>query len=66
MLELQLELLEHRFARAGGEANSAQLADYQRTTGALRRVLESLGLQRRPKPVLPLEQYLAQEEQAAP
>jgi hypothetical protein len=40
--------------------------DYQRTFSALRRILESLGLERVAKPVLSLEQYLAQEEQAAP
>jgi hypothetical protein len=51
MIELQLELLKHRFAEAGGEATSVQLADYQRATGALRRILESLGLKRRQRDV---------------
>src|SRR5262245_61851033 len=44
MLELQLELMDQRIAQAGGEATSAQLADYQRATGALRRLLTSIGL----------------------
>ena len=62
MLELQCELLEQRFAQAeGGAATSAQLADYQRAAGTLRRLLTSLGLQRRQKDVTPsLEQYLAE------
>jgi len=65
MLQLQCELLDQRFAQAGGEATSAQLIDYQRTSSALRRILESLGLERRAKPVMSLEQYIAQEEPAA-
>jgi hypothetical protein len=47
MLTLQLELLEQKFADQDGAATSAQLGDYQRASGALRRILESLGLQRR-------------------
>jgi hypothetical protein len=47
MLTLQLELLEQRFADNNGEATSAQLGDYQRAANSLRRILESLGLQRR-------------------
>ena len=55
MLELQCELLEQRFAQAeGGAATSAQLADYQRTAGTLRRLLTSLGLQRRARDVGPI------------
>src|SRR5262249_53275085 len=62
MLELQCELLEQRFAQAeGGAATSAQLADYQRAAGTLRRLLTSLGLQRRARDVTPsLSEYLAQ------
>ena len=44
MLELQLEMLETRFAENNGEASGKQLELYQRTAGALRRLLESLGL----------------------
>ena len=61
MLALQLELMEQRFAQNdGGEASVKMLDAYQRTTGALRRTLESLGLHRRPKDVTPptLKQYL--------
>jgi hypothetical protein len=44
MLELQLEMLESRFAANGGEASTHQLEVYQRVAGALRRMLETLGL----------------------
>src|SRR5262249_9851365 len=48
-------LLEQRFAQAeGGAATSAQLADYQRAAGTLRRLLTSLGLQRRGRDVGPI------------
>src|SRR6266446_1592142 len=53
MLTLQLELLEQRFAQAGGEATSSQLTDYQRAANSLRRILETLGLRRRPRDVTP-------------
>lgn len=60
MLALQLELMEQKFAHAeGGEASPKMLDMYQRTTGALRRTLESLGLQRRQKDITPsLGNYL--------
>jgi hypothetical protein len=52
MLTLQLELLEQRFAKnENGEATNKQIETYQRTTNTLRRVLESLGLQRRPRDI---------------
>jgi hypothetical protein len=62
MLELQLELMDQRIAQAGGEATSAQLADYQRATGALRRLLTSIGLQRRARDVTTpsITEYLEQ------
>jgi hypothetical protein len=44
MLELQLEMLESRFAQNDGEASGEQLMLYQRVASALRRLLESLGL----------------------
>jgi hypothetical protein len=44
MLELQLEMMESRFAQNGGEASLKQLETYQRVASALRRLLESLGL----------------------
>jgi hypothetical protein len=59
MLTLQLEMMEQRFAANDGEASSHQLEVYQRTSNSLRRLLESLGLKRRPKNITPptLEQY---------
>jgi hypothetical protein len=54
MLELQLEMLETRFAaNPDGVASTSDLLLYQRTASALRRLLESLGLQRRAKDVTP-------------
>jgi hypothetical protein len=44
MLELQLELLESRFAENGGAASPRDLEAYQRCSNSLRRLLESLGL----------------------
>jgi hypothetical protein len=53
MLALQCELQEHHWAENDGEASLKQLDAYQRTTGALRRTLESLGLRRRPHDITP-------------
>jgi hypothetical protein len=55
MLALQLELIESGWAQNGGEASPTQLDSYQRATGALRRLLESLGLQRRARDVTPTD-----------
>jgi hypothetical protein len=58
-LEVELERLEAKFAKAG-EASPEDLDLYQRTAGNLRRLLEALGLQRRPRDVTPsLNEYLA-------
>ena len=51
MLELQLELLEVRFAKNNGEALPDQLKSYQMATNSLRRLWQTLGLRRRPKDV---------------
>jgi hypothetical protein len=52
MLTLQCELLEQRFAKnENGEATNKQIETYQRTTNTLRRVLESLGLERRARDI---------------
>jgi len=53
MLELQLEMLEGKFARNDGEASRADLDLYGRTAGNLRRIVESLGTHagRRPRPL---------------
>lgn len=50
VLTIELERLEVKFARAG-EASADDLDLYQRTAGNLRRLLESVGLQRRPRAV---------------
>jgi hypothetical protein len=67
-LTVELERLEQAFALAG-EAEPAQIDLYQRTANSLRRLLESVGLERRAKDLTPsLEQYLAmkrREEEAA-
>jgi hypothetical protein len=58
-LTVELERLETRFALAG-EASADELDLYSRTAGNLRRLLESVGLQRRAKDVTPdLHDYVA-------
>ena len=52
-LTVALERLEAKFAEHDGEASATDLMMYQRVTSCLRRVLESLGLQRRQKLVGP-------------
>ena len=44
MLELQLEMLESRFAENDGAASPKQLEAYGRASSTLRRLLESVGL----------------------
>jgi hypothetical protein len=51
MLTLQLEMMESRWATEREGPKSLEL--YQRTTGALRRTLETLGLRRRPRDITP-------------
>jgi hypothetical protein len=59
-LIVELEQLEQKFAIAG-EASPMQLMLYQRCSNTLRRLLESLGLQRRSRDVTPtIEQYSQQ------
>jgi hypothetical protein len=52
VLTVELERLEKRFAEADA-ASSDDLDLYARTSSALRRLLESIGLQRRPRDVSP-------------
>jgi phytoene dehydrogenase-like protein len=52
VLTTELERLEARFASAG-EASERDLDLYIRAAGNLRRLLEALGLQRRPRDVAP-------------
>ena len=59
VLTVELEQLEVRFATAG-QSSPEDLDLYQRTAGGLRRLLEAVGIQRRPRNVTPsLADYLA-------
>ncbi|MGX1354535.1 hypothetical protein AB7M49_008160 [Bradyrhizobium elkanii] len=61
-LTVELERMETVFAGAG-EASPEALDLYGRTAGNLRRLLESVGLQRRARDITPsLQSYLAQRE----
>jgi hypothetical protein len=44
MLQVQCELLEHKFAENGGSAGRQDLETYQRSSNSLRRLIESLQL----------------------
>jgi hypothetical protein len=60
VLTTELEVLEVRFAKAG-EASADDLETYQRCANSLRRLLEAIGLQRRPRDVsLTLDQIQAE------
>jgi hypothetical protein len=50
MLELQLEMLDAKFGNNGGAASSKDLDLYGRTSGNLRRAIETLGLHQGRKP----------------
>ena len=57
-LTVELERMEAAFAVAG-EAQPDQLELYQRTANSLRRLLESVGLGRRPRDITPsLHEYI--------
>lgn len=59
-LVVELEMLEARFAEAGG-ATADELDLYARVSGNLRRLYEATGLQRRARDVTPsLSQYINQ------
>jgi hypothetical protein len=60
-LTVELERLELAFALAG-EAAPEQIDLYQRTANSLRRLLESVGLERRAKTVPTLAEHLANLE----
>lgn len=51
-LTVELERMEERFA-TDGEADADALDLYSRTSGNLRRLLEAIGLRRRPKDITP-------------
>ena len=60
-ISVELERLEKKFALAG-EVNSDDLDLYARVASNLRRLLEAVGLQRRPRDVTTLDQYLDKRE----
>jgi hypothetical protein len=66
VLEVQLEQIELQFARAEQAGESASIEDveaYGRIAANHRRLLESIGLQRRPRNVTPtINEYLAQRQ----
>lgn len=59
MLTLQLELLEQTFADQGGAATGTQLETYQRTTNTLRRLIQTLGLEREARELNPDRERLS-------
>jgi hypothetical protein len=64
VLTVELERLEATFALAG-EASAEALDTYARVAANLRRLLEAVGLKRRPRDVTPtLTEYLASLKQA--
>jgi hypothetical protein len=64
-LTTELERLELKFASSADQADPKDLELYQRGMNTLRRVLESLGLQRRARDVTPtLSEYLAGKAEA--
>ena len=66
VLTVELERMERQFALAG-EADADDLDAYQRCANSLRRLLEAVGLQRRPRDVGPsLGDVLRQGIEGAP
>jgi hypothetical protein len=62
VMTVELERLESKFAKAG-EADANELDQYARVAANLRRLLEAVGLRRRPKDIsLSLDQYLADRD----
>jgi hypothetical protein len=62
VLTTELEVLEVRFAKAG-EASSLDLETYQRCANSLRRLLEAVGLRRRPLDLNPRFDDVVHEHQ---
>jgi hypothetical protein len=64
-LIVELERMEAKFAKNGG-AKLWELAAYQRASNTLRRLLESVGLQRRSRDITPtVDEYLQQQNEDA-
>src|SRR5262245_10005066 len=53
LITIQCEMLDKKFASSEGEATREDLDLYQRLSNSLRRLLQSLGLQRRPRDINP-------------
>lgn len=53
VLTTQLEMLESKFAAVNGEASAKDLDLYVRSSGVLRRSLQTIGLERKQKDVTP-------------
>jgi hypothetical protein len=53
ILTIQSEMLESKFAQAHGDASAKDLDLYIRASGNLRRLLQTIGLERRQKDVTP-------------
>jgi hypothetical protein len=68
VLITELELMESKFAAAGGAPDIASLDAYQRASNSLRRMLESIGLPRRARDVSPptLAELRARRASAVP
>ena len=64
VLTTELERLELKFASVG-EAKPSDLDLYQKLANTLRRLVGVLGIKRRPKDVLTLDQYLTSQREAA-
>jgi hypothetical protein len=62
LLTLELEVLESKFEE-DGRASTKQLDSYQRAANSLRRLLQTLGLQRRAKDVTPTLGQILREGQ---
>lgn len=59
VLTTQLEMLESKFAAANGEASAKDLDLYVRSSGVLRRSLQTIGLERRaPRPIPSMSEFL--------
>jgi hypothetical protein len=66
VLITELEIMEARFAVSDGASDIAELDAYQRAANSLRRLLESVGIQRRARDVTPtIETYLGAKPRPA-
>jgi hypothetical protein len=62
-IEAQLEQIEGRLA----QGKSSDLSTYATAAGHLRRILETLGIERKPRDITPtLEQYMAEKKKSDP